>query len=215
MRSWVLTVGLPLGLAVIGTLGLIDAWDHQNRELARATENVSRLQRSQLVIDNDEIARDQWLIALDQEISKPKPNEEFLTNAAQGAIEAFLLWQTHMKIRVAASPLEYQKELNTRDAMIAQAEEFAGAKDYGGLIAMLQKLAAMPQTRQLTAELDKEFFAEVSAADNRVADIESRMRFWYVFGTFLLLLSTLFANIFLDRTLRRMEEQIGFKHSRK
>ena len=75
MRGWLLSPGLPLALAVIGTVGLANSWIRQNRELVGAYENLSRLQRSQLVIDTDEIARDQWLIALDQELTKEKPNE--------------------------------------------------------------------------------------------------------------------------------------------
>src|SRR5216684_6405564 len=67
MRRWFLSPGLPLALATVGTFVLANSWISQNRELVRAYDDVSRLQRSQLVIEHDEIWRDQWLIALNQE----------------------------------------------------------------------------------------------------------------------------------------------------
>ena len=204
MRRWFFSPGLPLALAVIGTVGLTLAWVRQNRELVRAYEDIARLQRSQLVIDTDEIWRDQWLIALDQEIAKEKPNEEFLATAAHGALEGFLRWQTHMEGRVAQSPEEYKKELAARDFMLSQAGKLAQDKNYRPLIALLSKLEAMSHSLHSTAELDKQFFAAVDAANDRVAEIEGRVRFWYIVGTAFLLLSSILASVSLEATLRRM-----------
>jgi hypothetical protein len=197
--------GLPLLLAVVGTMGLANSWIVQNRELTRAYEDVSRLQRSQLVIDTDQIARDQWLIAMDQEIAKEHPNEELLAATAHGALQGFLMWQTHMEGRVTESPDEYKKELAARDLMLAQAQKLANNKDYKSLMAALQKITTMSHALHTTDELDKQFFAAVDAANDQVAEIETRVRFWYVFGTTLLLLSSVLASVLLELTLRRME----------
>src|SRR5258708_31309830 len=140
MRRWLVSPGLPLGLAVIGMVALTIAWVRQNRELILANEDMFRLQRSQLVIDSDEIARDQWLIALDQEIAKEKPDAEFLVIAAQGSIEGFLKWESHMEGRVADSPELYKKELAARGILLSQAKKLAEAKNYRSLMALLQKL---------------------------------------------------------------------------
>jgi hypothetical protein len=207
MRRWLFSPALPLLLAVIGTVSLTTAWVRQNRELVRAYDNISRLQRSQLVIDTDEIARDQWLIALDQEIAKQKPNEDFLATAAHGALEGFLRWQTHMEGRVAESPGQYKEELAARDFILGQAEKSAQSKDYRTLMALLHKLTRMSDTLHPTAELDKQFFAAVDAANDRVSESEGKVRFWYVFGTAFLLLSSLLASITLEITLRKVEAQ--------
>jgi hypothetical protein len=207
MRGWILSPALPLALAAIGTLALIYSWVHQNRELVRAYEEMSRLQRSQLVIDTDEVARDQWLIALDQEMTKQKPDEEFLAVAAHGALEGFLRWQTHMEGRVTESPEEYAKELAARDFLLRQAEGLAQTKDYRALMAVLQKLTVTSRDLHSTAELDKRFFAKVDAANDKIAESEGSVRSWYVIGTASLLLSTILASIFLEVTLRRIELQ--------
>jgi hypothetical protein len=205
MRRWIISPGLPLVLAAIGTIGLINSWARQNRELVRANENVYLLQRSQLVIDIDEIARDQWLIAIDQEIAKEKPNSEFLVVAARGALEGFLRWQTHMEGRVDGSTDEYKKELAARGSMLAQADKLVEAKDYRSLTALLQNLTEMSHNLHSTNYLDNQFFSAVDVANTKVAENEGRVLFWYVLGTSLLFLSSMLASVFLEVTLRRME----------
>jgi len=97
MRGWILSPGLPLALAVIGSFGLAYSWQVQNRELVHAYDDVTRLQRSQLVVENDEVWRDQWIIALSQEVVKDKPNEVWLAETAHQALEGVVRWQTHMR----------------------------------------------------------------------------------------------------------------------
>lgn len=207
IRRWLLSQRLPSMLAVIGTALLIISWVRQNRELVRASEDVSRLQRSQLVIDTDEIARDQWLIALDQEMSKTKPSQELLAAEARGALEGFLRWQTHMEERVAESSDEYKNELAARDLILSQAEKLEQAGDYKTMMALLQRFTVMSHTLNSTAELDKHFFAKVDDANNKVAELEGQVRSLYVLGTAFLLLSSILASVFLDVTLRQVEKE--------
>lgn len=203
-HGWLVSPGLPLALAVIGTLGLAYSWDVQNRELISAVDDTTRLQRSQLVIDIDEISRDQWLIALDQEIAKEKPNADLLAVTAHGALEATLQWQSHMKGRVADSQDEYRKQLAERDLILEQAEKVAESKNYRALVAALEGLTT--DARGLTAELDEKFSVRVDAANHRVTKAESRMRTWYFVATAFLLLSSILASVFLELTLRRVTE---------
>src|SRR5215212_1183141 len=97
MRRWILNSAVPLVLAAIGTAALIYSWSYEKRELIRASEEVNRLQRSQLVIDIDEVARDQWIIAFNQELSKSEPNQDVLAVTANGAIMNLVRWQSHME----------------------------------------------------------------------------------------------------------------------
>src|SRR5687768_14271388 len=104
MRTSWLSSTVPLLLAAIGTALLIYSWVYEKGEMARALDDVNRLQRSQLVIGFDEIARDQWFIALNQEFVKEKPNKDLLAAAAHGAVVNLLKWQSHMEQRVTSSP---------------------------------------------------------------------------------------------------------------
>jgi hypothetical protein len=190
-------------MAMIGTAALAYSWQMQNQELVKASDDVSRLQRSQMVVDIDEIQRDQWLIALDKDISSVKPDPELLSVEAREAFEATLVWETHMKGRVADSPIEYQNQLAQRDAILAQAEKLAEANDYKALTQALQGLTR--NSKDLTRALDQKFFDEVDRATGKVASLESNMRGWYLIGTALLLLSSITASLSLEVTLRHIE----------
>jgi hypothetical protein len=204
MRGWLLSPGLPLVLATIGTIGLGYSWYIQNFELVRATEDVSRLERSQLVIDSDEIARDQWLIALDQEIIKQKPDEAFLSAAARAALEGVVRWQTHMMGRVSESGEQYAAELAVRDALFDKAQKLDEAKDYKGLMTLLNRILAASKAQKTTAALDQQYFTNVDAANDRVAGLEREVRNLYFLATAFLLLSTASGSILLEITLRKM-----------
>jgi hypothetical protein len=205
-RDWMLSPGLPLALAALGTLSLTFAWLRENDELARAKSNMDRLQRSQLVIDIDQIARDQWIIALNQERAKPKPDEELLATEAYGALQGFATWQSHMETRVANSSEESKAELAARDAILANAKKLAAANDYKGVMRLLFQLGQMSHNTNSTAKLDERFFASVDTARGRVADLEYDIRLWYVLGTGLLLLSSIFASVLLEISLKRLEK---------
>lgn len=207
-RNWYRGPFFPIALAIIGTSGLTYAWVRQNHELIHAYEESTRLQRSQLVIDLDEIARDQWLIAFNQEVGKEKPSDDALITDAEGSVEAVLMWQTHMAGRVAESSDEYNEILKARGELREKAAKLREVKDYKGLIELLHKLAEPSRNQQMIASLDKKFAASVKAANDKVAEIEGSMSLWYVVGTTFLLFSSILASVSLEITLRRLEGQI-------
>ena len=102
---------------------------------------------------------------------------------------------------------QYKKEIAACNSIMAQARKLADAKDYPALMGVLRKLREMSYAADATAKLDKEFFLRIDTARTRVAEIEGKMRFWYVVGTGSLLLSSLLASFLLDVTLRRIERQ--------
>ncbi len=208
MRHYLLNSVVPLVLAVIGTAALIYSWSYEKQELARAYEEVNRLQRSQLVIDTDEVARDQWIIALNQEIGKSKPNQDVLAVTARGALVTLVRWQSHMEMRVAKSSAEYTQTIATREAIVAQAHRYADAKDYSGLVKMLKNIQENLWASNSTSHLDDAFFAQVDEANAKVAEIEATMRWCYIAGTAALLLSSVLSNLLLDRSFRRNTNQI-------
>jgi CRISPR/Cas system CMR-associated protein Cmr1 (group 7 of RAMP superfamily) len=60
------------------------------------------------------------------------------------------------------------------------------------------------------------FFARIDEANARIAEIEGAMRFWYLAGTAMLLFSSVLASILMDKSLRRIENQItGTKGGRR
>src|SRR6266850_6073007 len=211
MRHWRLNSAFPLVLAGAGTLALIYSWSYEKHQLARASEEVSRLQRSQLVIDIDEVARDQWIIAFDQELSKSEPSHDVLAVTANGAVVNLITWQSHMEMRVAKSPAEYQQTIAARKAIVAQAQRYADAKNYSELAKILQAFQEMSRASNSTSRLDEAFFAQVNAANDKVAEIEATMRLWYIVGTAALLLSSVLSSLLAERGFQRLEHTMRSK----
>lgn len=217
MRHWILNSAVPLVLAVAGTAALIFSWSYEKQELARASEEVNRLQRSQLVIDIDEVSRDQWIIAFNQELSKSEPNQDVLALTAYGAVRNLVTWQSHMEMRVSKSSTQYQQTIAARKAIVAQSQQYADAKNYSALAQMLQKFQEISRASNSTSRLDDEFSAQVDAANAKVAEIEANMRWWYISGTAALLLSSILSNLLLDRSFKHLEHQVTSKarHNRR
>jgi len=211
MRRWILNSAVSLILAALGTAALVYSWSYEKQELARASEEVNRLQRSQLVIDIDEVARDQWIIAFNQELTKSEPNQDMLAVAAHSALVNLVTWQSHMEMRVAQSAADYQNTIAARKAIVAQAQQYADAKNYSALAKVLQSFQEMSRASNSTSRLDDKFFAQVDAANAKVAAVEANMRWWYIVGTAMLLFSTILSNVLLDRSFQRLERQIPSK----
>src|SRR5262245_23868713 len=153
IRRWILNSAIPLVLAATGTAALVYSWSNEKQKLARASEEVNRLQRSQLVIDIDQVARDQWIIALNQELSKSEPNQDVLAVAANAAVRNFVTWQSHMEMRVATSSAEYQQTIASRTAIVVQAQKYADGKNYTALTKMLQGFQEMSRSSNSTSRL--------------------------------------------------------------
>ncbi len=181
---------------------------YEKEELARASENVARLQRSQLVIDIDEVDKDQWIIAFTQERNKSQPNEQVLTVTARGAVSSVAMWESHMEMRVASSQAHFEQTIAARKAIIAKAQEYADAKNWTALADMFDNFDKLFRSSNALARLDQQFSAEVDAARTNVSRIEAEMRWWYVIGTAALLLSTIVSNVLLERSFRKLERQL-------
>jgi hypothetical protein len=80
----------PVLLTILGTGSSLYSWTYEKRELASASDEVNRLVRSQLVIASDEIARDQWVIALNHEIAHGVSDPDVLADLAHGALDGFV-----------------------------------------------------------------------------------------------------------------------------
>src|ERR1035441_969615 len=107
------SVLIPITLAVLGVAALMIAWHSQNVALATATDTRLTLQRSQLVISQWEGKRDQWVIAMNQEFSKTKPDRAWLARTLAEANKATLMWQGYMKLRV-------DRDSASREQILAQ-----------------------------------------------------------------------------------------------
>jgi hypothetical protein len=104
---------IPVALAVLGSAALVVAWHSQNVALAAATDTRLSLQRSQLVISLWETKRDQWVIAMNQELSKTSPDRAWLARTLAEANKATIMWQGYMKLRI-------EKNSEARKQILAQ-----------------------------------------------------------------------------------------------
>ena len=204
MRRWMQGSSIPMLFAVAGTAALVYSWSVEKRELARVSEALNRLQRSQMVVNIDQLARDQWLIALNQELTKAEPNSDFLAVAANEALTNFVIWHSHMEMRVAGTSAESERVIAGRETAIAEAKRLEEARDYPKLLRMLQMLHAEARRSNSTAILDRAFFSRVDQASAELARIEARMRLWFMLGTAMLLFGSTLSGILLDRSLDRL-----------
>jgi hypothetical protein len=175
----------------------------QNDELSQATGEVSRLQRSQAVVDTDETQRDQWLIALDEEIVKDKPSPALLSAAAHNALECTVRRESHMAERVSNTSDEYKQAIAEREAIEAQADVLLAKQDYKALIAVLNHFVDVDR-KGGTASQDKKYFDTVDEANATVSMMQRRVRLTYLWATALLLLSSVLGSVSLDMTLRKI-----------
>jgi len=191
---------VPVLLTIFGTAALLYSWAYEKHELGSASDEVNRLVRSQLVIASDEIARDQWLIALNHEVAHDVSDPEVLAVLAHGALDGFVRWYSHMEMRVARTSDQYQLNIGVRDAVLARAKLLAAAKNYPALLESLRQLSTLAKTLKATERLDDQYFAQIAAARKQVSDIESRVTLWYFLGTISLLLGSTIASLFPPAT---------------
>src|SRR5437870_4874209 len=92
---------LPTILLIIGTALSGYATVVQFTLSPKSADERSRLQRSQLVVDIAEGQRDQWQIALNQELARDKRNNAVLSVAALEYIRAAARWRAYLKMRVS------------------------------------------------------------------------------------------------------------------
>jgi hypothetical protein len=199
----------PTALAILGTLILCYATILQLTKAPETAETKSRLQRSQLVIDIAEGQRDQWLIALNQELTRDKPNRSMLAAAALESITTNARWRSYLAMRTAKSQDEANAAISERDAIIAQAEELNKRGDVDGLIGMTRAFAIVMKSRNELRQSDNLFFAEVDEANAMDTKISTRIAASYVIGSTIMLISTVVSTLQSNRTLNKIEDRLA------
>ena len=207
--AWILSPLLPLMLLVVGTSTLAYSWWLQNTDLSDANDNISRLMRSQLVVSQWEAKRDQWLIALNQEIAKEKPHPGVLALSASESLKATAIWQSYMALRVAKTQEDRDRIIHIRESLIKQADTLNAAGDYRSLGELLQKHTGLSNLLGVTKVLDTRFVEDVDEARRLAKAISNRIWQLYLFGTTLILTSTVIASIQTDLTLRRIHTNVA------
>jgi len=199
----------PTAFVIAGTLILCYATFLQLTKAPETAEAKSRLQRSQLVIDIAEGQRDQWLIALNQELTRDKPNRSMLAAAAVESITTNARWRSYLALRTAKSQDEANAAISERDAIIAQAEELNKRGDVDGLIGMTRAFAIVMKGRNELRQSDSLFFAEVDEANATDAMISARIAASYVLGSIIMLISTVASALQSNRTLNKIEDRLA------
>jgi hypothetical protein len=198
----------PTVLAIFGTAVLGYATFLQFTKAPEASENRSRLQRSQLVVELAEITRDQWQIALDQELIRDKPNQSMLAETAFGNVSAAARWRALMLMRVAKTEEEYRSAISERESIIAHAETLRRTGDVDGLLKMNQTFVVFLKGRNELRELDDRFFVAVDEANMTDARIAKRVVGAYILGSIIMLISAVASTLLSNWTLNKIEDQL-------
>jgi hypothetical protein len=178
---------LAVLLIALGTLALAIAWRLESHNLADVNDELFRLQRSQTVVEAFEIMGDQWQIALNQEITKEKPNVPFLTESAYKSLEATAYLQSYMAARTASDATKASNIFAAREAFIQQGKEFAKSGDYKSLLQLLEEHKQKSEALGLTSMLDDRFSDSVDDHRAQKRSIESGILLAYTLGTLLIL----------------------------
>ncbi len=196
---------LPLVAAVAGTLSLIYAWKLQNYDVAAAADTRGLLMRSQLVVNLWEAKRDQWVIALNQELIKPKPDRQFLSMAAAEANKATLMWQGYLKVRTTKAQSERQNIFAERDNLIAGIDKLLERSDPNALMQVLDANVRTFKAYKSLDALDQQYFQVVDQTDGEIQRATWWMSTFYAAGTALMLLSTIISSVQLAQALRPLD----------
>jgi hypothetical protein len=205
------SVLIPLVLAAFGTAGLFIAWHSQYLTLAAATDTRMTLQRSQLVINLWEAKRDQWVIAMNQELSKTAPNRAWLARTLAETNKATIMWQGYMKLRIEKSEKGREQILADRNRLLDGIDALLMKLDTEGLEDVYTANVAVFNASRSLESLDQQFFAisDEGIAAERTA--ENRMAAAYMIGTGLMLLSTIVAGIQQTRAFSLLQKQQAAK----
>jgi hypothetical protein len=199
----------PTALAIVGTFILGYATILQLTNAPETAETKGRLQRSQLIIDIAEGQRDQWLIALNQELTRDKPNRSMLAAAALESITTNARWRSYLAMRTAKSQDAANAAISEREAIIAQAEELNRRGDVDGLIGMTRAFVSVMKKRNELGQSDNLFFAEVDEANAMDTKISNRIAASYVLGSIIMLISAVASTVQSNRTLNKIEDRLA------
>jgi hypothetical protein len=199
----------PTALVILGTLILGYATVLQLTKAPETAETKNHLQRSQLVIDIAEGQRDQWLIALNQELTRNNPNRSMLAAAALESIKTNARWRSYLAMRTATSQEAYNAAISEREAIIAQAENLDKSGDVDGLVRMTRAFVTVMTNRNELAESDNLFFAQVDEANAIDAKLSIRIAASYVLGSIIMLVSSVASALQSNRALNKIEDQLS------
>lgn len=199
---------LPLGFAVLGTVALAYAWKVQNYDLASATDIRASLQRSQLVVNLWEAKRDQWVIAMDQELTKTQPDRLFLARATAEASKATIMWQGYMKVRVEKNGAERERIFTARNQLLSGIDVLLAKVDTKALQEVFSANVSTFNSSQSLEALDQRYFAIIDETDEAARIANKKMSTFYVAGTALMLLSTIVASLQLVWALGSLQESM-------
>jgi cell division septum initiation protein DivIVA len=192
---------------VLGTLSLAYAWKVQNYDLAVAQDTRITLQRSQLVINLWEAKRDQWVIAVNQELAKSRPDQLFLAAARAQANKATIMWQGYMKLRVEKDGAVREK-IRRRNRLLSATDERLAMADTKSLLELSATDAASFKALKSLDALDKQFVDVVDETDATVRIANGAMSKFYVLGTALMLLSTIISSTQMTRVLSSLQRSV-------
>lgn len=196
-------------LIFLGTLALAVSWRLESHNLADVNDELFRLQRSQTVVEAFEIMGDQWQIALNQEITKEKPNAPFLTESAYKSLEATAYLQSYMASRTASDATKESNIFDARMAFIRQAKDLANSGDYKSLLRLLEEHRQKSEALGLTSILDDRYSKYVDDLRAQKRSIESGILLAYTLGTLLVLVGNILvviqAEIATDRATKLIQ----------
>jgi hypothetical protein len=164
--SWFRAASAPTAW---GSALLFVAFIAQNAIMPLWTDEVRRLERSQLAIDIETARRDLWVVAF-ADASRTKADPELVATFLVRVLEAnkrLLSWSAG---RIAQSAEEYSKILADRDITIERARQLAKSRDPSALLPMAARAAK--DTEVLLPLHDEKFFEAVD-------DARSRETRWY------------------------------------
>lgn len=195
----------PTFLAIVGTFILGYATVLQLTRAPEIEETRNRLQRSQLIVDITEGQRDQWLIALNQELTRDKPNKSMLAEAAFESIQASARWRSYLAMRVANSQDAYRSAISEREGIISKAEGLKESGDTEGLLRMNREFTAAMKNRRELGQYDDRFFSNVYEAEAMSARISSRIATSYILGSVIMLISSVAYTVQSNQLLKKIE----------
>ena len=179
----------PILLAIFGTGCLCYATFLQLTAAPQFSEEKTRQQRGQLVVDIFEGQRDQWRIAVNQELAREKRDPAVLAVAALEALRSTARWRAVLGFRAARSKEEYQSMIAQRDAIIARGLSLYQAGEIDELLRMLNGIGAVVEGRKEIEQYDDA--ANVKMVETYQADeaVSKRLLTAQIVGSILMLIS--------------------------
>jgi hypothetical protein len=198
----------PIVLTVIGTTALAYAAVLQVTRSPETAEAKTRLQRSQLVVQIAETERDQWNIALNQEVTRGTPNQAMVRAAALQLVETTARWRAFMAMRVAHSPTDYDSAIAERETIIATARKLYDTGDAEHLLKLAQTLSSQIRDLKEVEQLDDKFFKDVDETNAEDTKVSRNITTFYIIGSTLMLISVVASTLQTNKVLTEIRTSL-------